>query len=325
MMRWSRAGVFLAATVVLVGSFDGGLAQVVRSSVSQELHDRALAVLREAVAREESWVKVHAAESLLWTGHPQGVYDTFVRELDAAGPQYRIGVWRVLAQATEGEESDKHRAKILDAFLDVDGPDRLHAAETLGKLGHAGKDEEFRRVATGHHSVERAGAFEACARWVLANSGDEPDEAALAALLESEDPEARGVAAYAFRFFECIRPASYAKLKAAAEREPEDSSWRVNLLSTWYVHAPEDERPSIKTKLVRYARNGGTGDKREACVALGRIPDTADVPLLARLLDDAEMDVRTGAAETFLRIEARLGEAPRWHGREGPLTDMGAR
>lgn len=288
----------IVAGVLLLFACGGAVAENEPPMVPKKLENRALDVLRDALANGREWVKVHAAESLVWTGHPERVHETFLKELDGAGPKYRIGVWRVLAQAAaKDDERRMYLAKIVDAFLDEDGPDRLHAVETLGKLGYTGRPKELVRVAR-----EETGSFQAYARWVLANSGAEADEAALAALLESEEAGVRGCAAYAFRFFERLRPPSCAKLQAAAERVPRDSGERVYLLSAYCVHAPEDARPRAKTELASYAENGGNGEKREACCAFGRVPSLEDVPLLRRLLEDEEMDVRAGAAEALLRI-----------------------
>jgi len=267
--------------------------------VSKETHDRALAVLHEAMTQGKEWVKIHAAESLLWTGNPKGVADMFRKETETAPPKYRIGVWRVLAQAI-GNEDEKRlfTDRIAAAFLDVNGPDRIHAAETLGKLGYVGKDPEFRRV-----GEQEKGSFQACARWCVANSGTEEDERFLAALLDSPDSDARGCTAYAFRFFKKIRPETLRQLEAAAKREPADSVWRANLLSTWYMHVAPADRPAVKTLLAPYAENGSVDAKREVCAVFGRVPDPVDVPLLTKLLDDTDLDVRAGAAEALLRIE----------------------
>jgi SSS family solute:Na+ symporter len=188
-----------------------------------------------------------------------------------------------LAQAAADEkERESYRKKILDAFLDLKGPDRLHAAETLGKLGYTGHRPEFLKVVK-----EETGSFQSMAQWVLANSGKEDDERALAALLDSPSEEARGCAAYALRFFKQLRGPTYAKLEAAAARESEDSHWRSQILSPLYVHAT----PASSKE-----------DKREVCLALGRVPDAGDVPLLTKLLEDPELDVRSAASETLLRI-----------------------
>lgn len=275
------------------------LAGAASEGLPPDIHDRSLAVLHEALADGKEWVKVHAGEALLWTGHPEGVRESFLQDLPNAGPFYRIGVWRVLAQAaSDATERGGYEQKILSVLLDTKAPDRQHAAETLGKLGVASHDAEVVRLAK-----EETGAFRAMTRWVLANSHDPADEAALAALLDAEDADARGCAAYALRFFKAILPETYAKLKSAGEREPRDSKQRTNILSPWYLHAPKAERPAIRARLIEYADKSQKEDKREMCAALGRVPSRDDVPILVRLLDDPELDARSGAAEALLRIE----------------------
>lgn len=269
--------------------------------VTPGMHDRCLAVLHEALAGGKEFVKVHAAESLLWTGHPDQVRETFLNEPQDV-PKYRIGVWRVLAQATRNpEERREYENKILAVLLDPNAPDRLHAAETLGKLGVASRDPEVLRLAK-----EETGPFQAMVRWVMANSGNEEDEAALVELLASPDAYTRGCTAYALRFFKSIRPETRERLRAAGEKEPLDSAWRTHLLSARYLHASSEERPALRESLLQYLETGDTGQKREACAALGRVPNTADIPTLSNLLDDIDLDVRAGAAEAILLAERML-------------------
>lgn len=294
-MRVSVAAALIAALLT-----SAGIAEGTSPPVSKQLEQRALAVLRDALANGKEWVKVHAAESLVWTGHPEGVYKTFLRERDSAEPPYRIGVWRVLAQSAPSEaERQLYRDRILKAFLDSNGPDRLHAVETLAKLGCAVRPEELLRVAN-----EETGSLQAYARWVLANSGAAEDETAFVALLDAEDKQVCGCVAYGLRFFDKLRPASRAKLRDVVTKTLPSSvePASIYLLGAWFVHGPARERPKVKPLLVEYAERGTKGEKREACAAFGRVRDPADVPLLTRLLDDAEMDVRAGAAETLLRI-----------------------
>ena len=269
--------------------------------VSQDLHHRCLSELRDTLERGEEFVKVHASESLLWTGHPDNVRAVFLNEPQDV-PKYRIGVWRVLAQAApDAQERRKYEDKILAVLLDPKAPDRLHAAETLGKLGVTSRDPEVLRLAR-----EETGPFQAMVRWVLANSGNEQDEAALAELLTSPDAYTRGCTAYAMRFFKTLRPATAEKLNAAADKEPADSAWRTHVLSARYLHASASERHCLRESLQPYLETGDTGQKREACAALGRVPNPADIPLLTPLLDDPDRDVRAGAAEAVLLIEGSL-------------------
>ncbi len=268
-------------------------------TISAPVHARCLAVLHEALAEGKEWVKVHAAESLIWTGNPESVRDVFLKELPGAWPKYRIGVWRVLAQAAPDQaERQQYEDKILAALLDSQGPDRQHAAETLGKLGVSSHDPAVQRLA-----ATETGAFQSMAQWVLANGLGESDEARLAELLASNNADTRGCAAYALRFFKQIRPSTLEKLEAAANKESLDSPWRCNILSPWYLHAPAAKRPAIRAQLLEYAERGNKDEKRELCAALGRLPNAEDIPVLIRLLDDPDLDARAGAAEALLRIE----------------------
>ena len=120
--------------------------------ITPELRDEALRVLRETLDRETLWIKVHAAEYLLALDHPEGVKEAFTKELQDHGgePQYRIGIWRVLARAAYNEkERQEQTKKIRDVFFDTASPDRLHAAETLAKLGYVLHGRRGRRHGAG--------------------------------------------------------------------------------------------------------------------------------------------------------------------------------
>ena len=57
-------------------------------------------------------------------------------------PEYRIGIWRVLARAAiRKEERGEWTAKIRDVFFNLEALDRLNAAETLGKLGYTTRNQ----------------------------------------------------------------------------------------------------------------------------------------------------------------------------------------
>ncbi len=101
------------------------------------LEKKALAELNSTLAQRQKWIKVHAAEYLIWAGYPGAALKEFLKEekIHSNEPQYRIGIWRVLVQA-EKEPARKNMwlHKIYDAYKDMDGPDRTHATETLAKL-----------------------------------------------------------------------------------------------------------------------------------------------------------------------------------------------
>ncbi len=108
-----------------------------QSNITQQ----ALTDLRELLYTQEEWIKVHVAEFLLWEGQcVDEVRREFLEENRRYGhiAKYRIGIWRVLAQATSaGKERSEWVNRIVKAYEETEGPDRLHAVETLAKLKHA--------------------------------------------------------------------------------------------------------------------------------------------------------------------------------------------
>ena len=277
------------------------------ATLSPELRERAVGVLRSALDTEAQWVKVHAAEALLELGYTEGVREAFEAELAEHGeePQYRIGIWRVLARASHtDDERNSWIAKIRDAFVDTKGPDRLHAVETLAKLGYTPAPNEipfFEFAALG------ADSFSAYARWVLAQADEPGGDQRLAALLNSSDPGGQSSAAYALRNLRQVSPATASVLAEAAAKEPPESKARVYLSSAAYAHATEDARKTdAGAMLERYAAKGSIGQKREATAAWAEMGSPEDVPRLLSMLDAPEVDVQIGAALALLRIGRRM-------------------
>ena len=214
----------------------------------------------------------------------------------------------MLAQAAD---TKKQRAqwvsKIRDAFLEPAGPDQGHALESLGKLGYTVRshgDEAFFRA------VESTDAETAAlARWVVANTGGKTEEEGLVALLADANSRIRGLAAYALTYFSKVRAASLAKLVAAAEKEPADSSARVYLLSAGVTHARANRQKEFKAALLQYASAGAPRQKCEVCAGLAKCGSKEDLPLLKQLLEDSDLDVRVAAANAILHIDRRTGRS----------------
>jgi HEAT repeat protein len=242
------------------------------SAPANDVSSKALRVLREALQNEDRWIKVHAAEALLSVDRPDGVLRAFESELTTKGgePKYRIGIWRVLAEATTGAHAS---GRALESF-------ELAARSGRGPL-----------------AVD--------ARWVLANSGQANAESRLAEMLDSDDESTREDTAYAVRHLRKLSPAAWEKLAAAARNEPVQSGARVNLISAAFLHAPTGEnarKAFFKAELVKYAQSGTPDQTFEVCAALGQAGDADVLPLLAGLLDSRDPDVRGGAAHAILRI-----------------------
>ena len=274
-------------------------------AVDEPLRAQAIQILRTSLDQESRWGKVHAAEALLATGHGDGVARAFEQELasHADEKEYRIGIWRVLAQAARDESQREASVRtILAAFLDTAGPDRLHAAETLGKLG-------YRAVGANAAAFELAarvgrGSLAADAQWVLANRT--PLAATvLVKMLQSDDRGTRNDAAYALRHLSILSTVSRAALAAAVNKSRSGDGERVTLLSAAFVHAGPNQQARFKTELLKYLETGTNDEKVEACAALAVKGVNADVPRLAALLTSPTADIRIAAALAILKIDRR--------------------
>ncbi len=275
--------------------------------VDTKLRERSTSVIRQVFEREQRWVKVHATEYLLALDYPGGVREAFIKELGLHGgePQYRIGIWRVLARAANSErEQAEWIGKIRDVFLDRAAPDRLHAAETLAKLRYQVHGDEA--AAMEQAAQPENGPLALYAVWVLANSEHPGAEARLAELLDSPEAGVRLGAAYALRHLPSVSSAAREKLLAAARREPADSKARAYILAAAAVHASSDDRSSLKAELTNLAVKGDKDGRIAACQTLAQIGDNSDVPLLGHLLDAPDPDLRATAADAILRIGRRV-------------------
>src|SRR5690606_26761044 len=84
------------------------------------LKQYALNDLKELLHTQEEWIKVHVAEFLIWENYlVDDVRTVFLDEERKHGnqPRYRIGIWRVLAQAAQTEqERESWIGRIVAAY-----------------------------------------------------------------------------------------------------------------------------------------------------------------------------------------------------------------
>ena len=169
-------------------------------------------MLRAAIREGKDFEKAHAAEALIWSGKPDGVREYFLEKIAPQGPsQCTASASRASHRANAGRpaEEEKYFQKIMAVFSDAKASDRGTAAETLAKLKYAGRTELVLDLAA-HGKDDMRGS----ARWILANSGKTEDEAYLAEMLSSRNPQDCAYAAYAFRHFKTIRPTTLKALQA---------------------------------------------------------------------------------------------------------------
>ena len=283
-----------------------------QSPPAGDFQAKALATLRQALADETQFVKVHAAEALLALSYGEDVLPVFQEELELHGdePHYRTGIWRVLAQATyDREVKAEFLEKLRSVYLDANSPDRVHALEALAKLRYTVSQDDRLRSAPIPDSADAL----PCLRWLLAVSGNDKDVRALAGLLDDSDASVRGLAAYALRHLSDELPADVVeKLGQVAAKETESKS-RVYVIGSAFAVIPNgNESHKFKERLLAYATAGNAKEKYEVAAVLAVCGTKDDVPLLNALLNDPDIDVRISAANAILRIERRVPLSFSW-------------
>ncbi len=278
----------------------------------QDLRKEAIGVLKKALIEEAGWVKVHAAEVLLFNNYPENVRKTFETELKKSpSPKYRIGAWRVLVRAAGNDNAlrKKYMDKIIAALHDPEGSDRSHAAETLGKLGYTEDSPMLIKLAQ-----KGKGTLQANVRWILANSGAKQYEIQLAELVKSNNAAVRGSVGYALRYLPKLSTNVLDMLVQACKKESIDSPARVYLFSALYVHSRNNKalHKYAYDELLKYLKNSTPDEKKEACCALAAAGHIPDISLVKPLLKDPNTDLRIFAANAFLRIERRQFKGLQW-------------
>jgi SSS family solute:Na+ symporter len=294
-----------------------------------DLAIRCLTDLRNTMNTHQQWVKVHAAEYLIWTSQSEGVRTVFLEEekrFDTQSP-YRIGIWRVLAQAAlTDNERNKYISKILAVFADTSATDRIHAAETLAKLGVASSEhypDLTMRAIAGADAI-----FSIYTRWGNSLTGVRKHEMVndfMDIIGSNQDGDLRNTAAYAIRHVGVSDHEQWSRLARIALAEPRSSDSRLSILSAALVAAPDASRKSklflkIKKGLLESANSTNKDDRAEMCAAIALRGRRDDLPLLVSMLDNKNpiadgqktgkalhdtpqnADVRAAAAFAILKI-----------------------
>ncbi len=303
----------IAAGLWLASSRSIALADSPEPQLDNQQRQQLVEIMQDTLQQSEGWVRIHAAEALLWHGYTEDVATAFPEETAVNEPGYRIGVWRVQAQLADNPvQRQQIVERIRQALRDPAGPDRVHAAESLAKLGETLQPEDRKAAEQLAESPEPAVA--AFARWLLAEAGDSAARSKLVELLQAEDPIARLRAAFALRALHppLDRTERRAVLQATAA-EPDDSPAKVYLLGTAWAVAPQqaDEgsaglaQQALRAALHERMAVGSASEQYAAIMALAAHGTTADIAPLQNAIHDSDADVRSAAAYSLLRIDRR--------------------
>lgn len=265
---------------------------------------RAQTVLREVLAADETWIKIHAAEALIAGGEGSAVRAQMLKL--SAAPEalvYRVGVWRVLANtAATVPERAACIAQVEKIFLNPAAPDRSQALETLCKLRHpvAGAVlEAVRKIAADQQAPLRGLAL-----WALCLVQEPGARESLAEMLQSPEEGRRLVAAYALRVLREKDPVVLGQLARAAKREAPGSRAYPYVISAAFSLGAD---PACRAILEKIALDESATEaaRFEACQGLLLQTTPAGRPAFAGLLASPGRDTRVGGALVILSVAAR--------------------
>lgn len=249
-----------------------------------------MAVLVAAMGCEDFWVSVHATEYLIDLGHTELAEKNCVEHLSTYEevPQKRIGLWRVQYQlATDASKKSQLLNKLISAYLAPEGPDRLHAAETLAKLRYCFKALNQQTVLRDTEQGGMMGAFVTWGMAVACGPQANDDQALLMHLLGASATERR-LAAYGLSFLAKPTHQQWLKLARVALTEA-DTETKAYLLGAAYQLYDTDNTADaaiyeqLRTQFLALANSDTKSVRMELCRALASRKDRAGHVILTRL------------------------------------------
>lgn len=292
----------------------------------RSLETKALCELRTILNEEQAWIKVHAAEYLLWLNRDRpAVKALFLKERDVYQHTvpYRIGIFRVLSQA---EASAPGRQEWIDRVLvifgDTTAPDRIHAAESLAKL-RTTPVQHYPRL-TRMALTDTSRILQLYTLWATSYTSKEEEEKNkqqfIRMVFEDPDPRIRTISAYILMRSKNMKYGEWRLFAGKAIAEPVTSALRHCLLTTAFVTYPGGDTATfkkIKKAITRNSKWFAASRRIELAQALAENGTSADKALLSVYLNNGNSrniydagspeaaDVRAAAAYAILKISER--------------------
>jgi hypothetical protein len=289
-----------------------------------ELRQESVDTLRQILNEQQEWVKVHAAEFLIWSGYPGGVKEAYLKELERfhEKPQYRIGIWRVLTQLSNGNEAILYKTKIINAFLDTAGRDRIHAIETMAKLKISPLPQYPEATDAALHSDIKG--LSAYTHWAVAYTNEDSAKAAgkyfLGRLLDAnEDILQRRVAAYVLRNSGELDMTDWNALSDMVLTLPDDAEGKISFLNAALLTAPQEVKineiyKNIFNRFIAFSNKKDKGIRMDIAAGLAVAGGKEHLPVLADWMRNADptgiaaddADVQASAAYAVLQVCKRI-------------------
>ncbi|MBC7390366.1 MAG: hypothetical protein H7329_14205 [Opitutaceae bacterium] len=287
---------------------------------------KALVELNSTLEHRQKWIKVHAAEYLIWAGHPGTVLKEFLKEekIHSNEPQYRIGIWRVLVQAERDPARKKiWLNKIYDAYKDMNGPDRTHATETLAKLKQPVANLFPQVTAITIASGDRN--LQAYALWASSFGSEslmkKNKKKFIDMALTDTNMTIRKISAFVLRQSKGLKLAQRERLATAALSTDKMADTYVTYLATSLVTAPAgadcNKLSKINDMLIKDVKKYTAAQRTELFQALAEKGEKKHLKILQGFIDDENSggiydfssdesaDMRAAAAYAILKINGR--------------------
>ncbi|SKB97157.1 transporter, SSS family [Parapedobacter luteus] len=287
--------------------------------VSDDARSQMVRILRHVLYDTLQWEKVHAASYLLQLDYQDDVRDVFLEEAQRKGhiPFYRIGIWRVLASAPAREaEQGKWLARIQGVAADTSALDRVHAVESLAKLGMPTTWEPNTADPILNLFIRWANSY------ATAGNLHQTVDALLHIIADSEgrrQTRERRLAAYAIRNIGRLDTRQWNELADLALGDNTPHAQQVYCLAAAVAAAPQAMKGTqrffeLKDRLITLASEGAAAEKMELSLALAESGGPDDLAMLYALAEAGSAivstagelsDVRAAAAYAILRIDRR--------------------
>lgn len=256
---------------------------------------RCKAILIEGLSCEEFWPSMHAAEGLTEMGHGERVRSHLEPMLaEITNPQHRVGLARELVRAGDTDKV----TLIVNELKDPESNARVHAAETLFKLGLVGDIQAMREATTQPTDARlRVFACAALARHAQDKPEAQPELRVLRELLNHHDPA----------------PRRHVTFVLGTLQDKESETWLLNRLAQ--PDLEESEYQSCLSALAQLGNQQGLDSlanlltsesksaRAHAAMVVGDIGYHILRPELIALLDDPETDVRIRAAHALYKLD----------------------
>lgn len=259
--------------------------------------DRCLAILRAGASSENAVVRIHACEALIKVGEGALAEPQLKKLLSSDEIVSRILAARGLVRLGHAEAIKV----IISALIDPKGKGRVHAAESLGKLGYKKAAPDIRKVLS---ETQDGTALWVHGAVALARFGDSRAVEDLQTKgLKHSDKGIRLVSAWGLG--RIGHKAASDSLYQMSQNESEPSLNRV--FAAWSALTLGGKR--VIPLLIGFLKHKERSVRAYGVLALGENGVESARGAIERLLVDADEDVRVRAAEALLSLAKQKGGA----------------